>query len=106
MDEKRQKISQRIKRYLKNLAKALFGLDPYEEEMTAAKEQLKKSAENIAALRSQLFSALERWEDALKDLDESEKRVSSLQVLTENLRGRIKGKDALISKMEAELNKK
>ena len=40
MNENKEKLSLRIKRYLKNLAKALLGLDPYREELEETKEKL------------------------------------------------------------------
>lgn len=106
MDEKGRKISQRIWRYLKNLIKALFGLDPYRDELEDAREKMQKSADNLSAMRNQLYVALDRWDSALARYEEAEKRAMSLQVLTENLRQRIADKDKLIKELENELNKK
>lgn len=108
MNENRQKLSLRVKRYLKNLMKALFGLDPYREELEEAKQQLEKSAENLSAMQDQYYKALDNWGETQKALEESdatnkkllqrigtiEKRAASSQVLVENLRERIKEKDA------------
>ena len=106
MDEKGWKISQRIWRYLKNLIKALFGLDPYRAELEDAREQLRKSSENMSDMQNHIYSALEKWDQAVARHEEAEKRAISLQVLTENLRQRIAEKDRLIKELENELNKK
>jgi chromosome segregation ATPase len=106
MNENRQKLSQRIKRYLKNLMKALFGLDPYQDEVDVLKEQLEKSAENMSAMQDQLYSALEKWDKATKNWESSLAQVRSLQQLTENLRERIADKDKMIAQLEKELSKK
>lgn len=106
MSENGQKISQCIWRYMKNLMKALFSLDPYRDELEEAKEQTRKSAENMSAMQNQLYTALEKWDHAVTCYEEAEKRAMSLQVLTENLRQRIAEKDKLIKELENELNKK
>ena len=61
---------------------------------------------NVSGLTQMYCKALENWDAALKRAEESEKSVSSLQVLTENLRRRIAEKDRLITSLQEELNKR
>lgn len=92
-----------MKRYLKNLWGAICGSDPFRAELKDAKEKMKKSADNLSAMQNQLYSALEKWDQALWALEKAEAQVKSLQQLTENLRRRIAEKDSLIARMEKEL---
>lgn len=85
--------------------KALFGLNPFKEEVDTLKEQLEKSAENMSAMQDQLYSALDKWNEATKNWESALVQVKSLQQLTENLRERIADKDKMITQLEAELNK-
>lgn len=93
MNENKEKLSLRIKRYLKNLVKAFCGRDPYREELDETKEKLEKSAENMTAMKGQLYSALEKWEQAVKMSEESNSQLESREKLIENLRERINEKD-------------
>ena len=89
-----------MKQYLKNLFMALAGRNPFREELEDAKEQLQKAAEVKSATQELLFSALEKWNATMRNLEESDKRAASLQMLTENLRKRIREKDELIKKLQ------
>lgn len=76
-----------MKQYFKNLVLAICGRDPFAEEVADLKEKLEKAGENVSGLNEMYYSALEKWEAA-------EKRAASQQQLVENLRERIRDKDA------------
>lgn len=76
-----------MKQYFKNLVMAIRGRNPFAEEVADLREKLEKAAENVSSLRDQLYAALEKWEAAKKS-------AASQQQLVENLRERIKDKDA------------
>lgn len=79
-----------MKRYLKNLLAALLGNNPYQAE-------LEKADENVKQLRDMYFAACEKWE-------QNDKQVASLQQLVENLRERIKDKDAAINQYMTDMD--
>ena len=79
-----------MKRYLKNLLAALLGNNPYQAE-------LEKADENVKQLRDMYFAACEKWE-------QNDKKVASLQQLVENLRERIKDKDAAINQYMTDMD--
>lgn len=90
-----------MKRYVKNLVLAIRGRNPFAEEVADLREKLEKAGENVRGLQDQLFAALENWESAKRLLslnkERMEKRdnqIASLQTLVENLRERIRDKDA------------
>jgi len=85
-----------MKRYLKNLALVLLGRNPYEAERDELAAKLEKAAENVERLRDMYCAACEKWE-------QGDKQVASLQQLVENLRERIKDKDAAIEQLQKEL---
>lgn len=76
-----------MKRYIKNLVMAICGRNPFAEEVADLKEKLEKAGENVRGLNEMYYSALEKWEAA-------EKRAASQQQLVENLRERIRDKEA------------
>ena len=76
-----------MKRYFKNLVLAIRGRNPFAEEVADLREKLEKAGENVSWLSEMYYSALEKWEAA-------EKRAASQQQLVENLRERIRDKDA------------
>ena len=86
-----------MKRYLKNLFAALLGNNPYEAERDELRRQMKQAAENVERLRDMYCAACEKWE-------QSNKQVASLQQLVENLRDRIKDKDASINQYMSEMD--
>lgn len=86
MCENKQKLSQRIGRYMKNLVKALFGLDPYREELVQAKEQLLKAAKNLSDMQDQLYAALDRWDgcqlelvDVKRELEDTKRALAEAE---------------------------
>lgn len=90
-----------MKHYIKNLVLAIRGRNPFAEEVADLKEKLEKAGENVRGLQEQLYAALEKWESAKRLLslnkERMEKRdnqIASLQTLVENLRERIRDKDA------------
>jgi len=85
-----------MKRYLKNLLAALLGNNPYEAERDELAAKLAKAAENVERLRDMYCAACEKWA-------QGDKQVASLQQLVENLRERIKDKDAAIEQLQKEL---
>jgi chromosome segregation ATPase len=76
-----------MKRYLKNVVMALAGRNPYREDLDELKEKYEKAGENVKSLRGMYCNAVERWTEA-------DKQAKSLQTLVENLRERIREKDA------------
>lgn len=86
-----------MKRYLKNFLAALFGNNPYQAERDELAAKLEKAAENVGRLHDMYCAACEQWEQI-------DKQVDSLQQLVENLRERIKDKDAVIAKYIIEVD--
>lgn len=90
-----------MKQYVKNLVLAICGRNPFAEEVADLKEKLEKAGENVRGLQDQLYAALNRWdgcqyrlEEVSKTLEAAKKSAASQQQLVENLRERIKDKDA------------
>lgn len=79
-----------MRRYLKNLLSALLGNNPYQAERDDLAAKLEKAGENYHQLNDLYYNMVERWEA-------ERKQVASLQQLVENLRERIKDKDAAIA---------
>ena len=84
-----------MKRYLKNLLSALMGNNPYQAERDELRRQMEQAAENVERLRDMYCAACEKWA-------QGDKQVASLQQLVENLRERIKDKDAAIKQLQKE----
>jgi len=82
-----------MRRYLKNVLIALFGRNPYRQELDELKEKYEKAGENVKSLRGMYCDAVERWTEA-------DKQAKSLQALVENLRERIREKDARLDEQE------
>ena len=85
-----------MKRYLKNLLSALLGNNPYEAERDEMRRQMEQASENVERLRDMYCAACEKWA-------QGDKQVASLQQLVENLRERIKDKDAVIEQLQHHL---
>lgn len=97
-----------MKHYIKNLVLAICGRNPFAEEVEDMKEKLEKAGENVRGLQDQLYTALEKWNEAQqllfesgrmvgerdKWLAEKDRQMASQQQLVENLRERIRDKDA------------
>ena len=86
-----------MKRYLKNLLAALLGSNPYEAERDELAAKLEQASDNVRGLQELYYNMVERWET-------EQKQMASLQQLVENLRERIKDKDALIGQYAVELD--
>ena len=86
-----------MKRYLKNLLSALLGNNPYLAERDELAEKLEKAGENVRGLNELYYNMVERWEA-------ERKQMASLQQLVENLRERIKDKDAAINQYKTEMD--
>jgi len=84
-----------MKQYFKNLLTALLGNNPYEAERDELAAKLEKAGENYHQLNDLYYNMVERWEA-------ERKQVASLQQLVENLRERIKDKDAAIDQLKKE----
>ena len=89
MCENKEKLSSRIQRYFGNLWLALCGADPFREELVKLTADYEKTAENVRRLNEMYYQVVEKWSAA-------EKRLEDYQVLVENLRERIREKDAEI----------
>ena len=87
-----------MRRYFKNLLSALLGNNPYEAERDDLRRQMEQAAENVEQLRNMYCAACEKWA-------QGDKQVASLQQLVENLRERIKDKDAAINQLKKEYTK-
>jgi chromosome segregation ATPase len=85
-----------MKNYLRNLLSALLGNNPYQTERDELRRQMEQASENVKQLRDMYCAACEKWE-------QSDKQVASLQQLVENLRERIKDKDAVIEQLQHHL---
>ena len=85
-----------MRRYLKNLLSALLGNNPYEAERDDLAAKLEQAGENVRGLNELYYNMVERWEA-------ERKQVASLQQLVENLRERIKDKDAVINQLQHHL---
>ena len=79
--------------YIKNIIIALLGRNPYQEELDGLQEKYDKAAQNVSSLQDMYYGAVERWTEA-------DKQARSLQALVEQLRERIREKDAIIGEME------
>lgn len=86
-----------MKRYLKNLLAALLGNNPYEAERDELAAKLEQAGENVRGLNNLYYNMVERWET-------ERKQMASLQQLVENLRERIKDKDAAINQYKTEMD--
>lgn len=87
-----------MKNYLRNLLSALLGYNPYQTEHDELRRQMEQASENVEQLRNMYCAACEKWE-------QGDKQVASLQQLVENLRERIKDKDAVIAQLQKEYMK-
>jgi chromosome segregation ATPase len=85
-----------MNQYLKNLLAALLGNNPYEAERDELAEKLAKADEHVHGLNELYYNMLEKWET-------DRKQLASLQQLVENLRERIKDKDAVIEQLQNDL---
>jgi len=86
-----------MKRYLKNLLSALLGNNPYQAERDELRRQMEQAEKNMEQLRDMYYTACDKWE-------QGDKQVASLQQLVENLRERIKDKDAVIAQYIIEMD--
>lgn len=86
-----------MKRYLKNLLSALLGRNPYEVERDEMAAELEQASDNYRGLNELYYNMVERWEA-------ERKQMASLQQLVENLRERIRDKDAAIAQYIIEVN--
>lgn len=93
------KVTEPMKRYVKNLWLALTGANPYSDELQDAKDKLNKAADNLSAMQNQLYAALEKWE-------QSAKRIDDYEALIENLHERINEKDTLMERMKEDYQKR
>ena len=85
-----------MKQYFKNLLAALLGRNPYETERDELRRQMEKSGENVRCLNELYYTVLEKWAATSRQL-------ASLQQLVENLRERIKDKEAAIEQLQHHL---
>lgn len=109
MEEKDNKLSLRVKRYFRNLLRALFGMDPYRRELDELNEKYEKTAANVARL-SEYAHDLESMtesrghdiEDLTKKLAESNRMLVGGQQLIENLRRRLAEKQDELEQQAAD----
>lgn len=85
-----------MRRYLKNILSALLGNNPYEAERDDLAAKLEQAGENYRGLNELYYNVLEKWEA-------ERRQIASLQQLVENLRERIKDKDAVIKQLQYHL---
>lgn len=86
--------------YLRNLFSALLGRNPFQEEIDKVKKELESVEEYRRILKLLYQVLLSKWdaekEQSKKMRRENEKQqqqIKDLQMLVENLRGRVKEKD-------------
>lgn len=82
-----------MRRYFKNLIRAVLNINPYKAELDELRDHYEKAAENV-----QLLDGL--YEKAAGQMTATEKMMGSLQALVENLRQRIDEKDELMKRMK------
>ena len=85
-----------MKQYFENLLSALLGNNPYRAERDDLAARLESEHENFRGLQELYNTVLER-------LAANKRQVASLQQLVENLRERIKDKDAVIEQLQHHL---
>lgn len=102
-----------MKQYLNNLFLALTGSSPFREELEEAKRQLEKATCSMSALQDQYCTALEKWDDCQQELEQTratlrsaEKLNDGSQALIENLRERIREKDAEMKQQGVEFRER
>lgn len=86
-----------MRQYFKNLLSALLGNNPYQAERDDLAEKLEKAGDNYRGLNELYYNVLEKWET-------ERKQTASLLQLVENLRDRIKDKDASIHQYMTEMD--
>jgi len=86
-----------MKRYFKNLLSALLGNNPYEAEREELADKLTHAIQDVKQLRNMYCAACEKW-------GKSETQVVSLQQLVENMRERIRDKEAAINQYMTEMD--
>lgn len=86
-----------MRQYFKNLLSALLGNNPYQAERDDLAEKLEKAGDNYRGLNELYYNVLEKWET-------ERKQTASLLQLVENLRDRIKDKDAAIHQYMTEMD--
>ena len=86
-----------MKQYFKNLLSALLGNNPYQTERDEMAAKLEQAGDNVRGLQELYYNMVGRWEAERKQL-------ASLQQLVENLRERIKDKDAAIAQYIIEVD--
>ncbi len=89
-------IFETLRRYLRNLFRALLGRNPFRAELAELREQYEKVAENVATLTDLYYKSQEL-------LDEARGQAANEQRLVENLRRRIEEKDEEIQRMQLAL---
>lgn len=94
-----------MRHYFENLWLALIGCNPYERELDDMRGKYEKTAERVSGLQELYFKTLEINEQIGKQVDKLEKRAKGDVKLIENLRKRIKEKDALIDRMKKDYQK-
>ena len=86
-----------MRRYFKNLLSALLGNNPYQAECDELRRQMEQAAENVHGMNELYYTVLEKWAA-------NKRQLASLQQLVENLRERIKDKDAAINQYMTEMD--
>lgn len=81
-----------MKRYIKNLIRAICGQDPYRMELEALEERYNKAVSHVEQLQTGYLSLSEK-------IGELERRDSDYQALVENYRERIREKEEEIAAM-------
>lgn len=78
---------------MKNLLRALFGLNPYEMELEDLQDQYAKAVEKVQSLTDLYFKSLDMQESIKARMNElvadMARKERSCQVLTDNLRERV-----------------
>ncbi len=86
-----------MRRYFKNLLSALMGNNPYQAERDDLAARLEQAGEDVRGMNELYYTVLEKWAA-------NKRQLASLQQLVENLRERIKDKDAAINQYMTEVD--
>ena len=83
-----------MKRYVFNLWDALRGRNPYRQELDELNRQVESAQENVQSWKAMYYKVWDNIAATEAEMKEKDKQIVSLQSLVENLRERIREKDA------------
>ena len=94
-----------MRRYLKNLLMAMLGRNPYQQELDELKEKYEKAGENVQSWQTMYYKAWDNVAAMEAKMKEEDKQIVSLQALVENMRERVREKDAELEEQDKDFRK-